>query len=82
MHRMHTQRDPLRVTEMRGLRYVDVRCAKCRRRFRVPRLPGDTSDAQAEGLHCERCSKKRDAPVSLALTKKDLKSNPPLPFTD
>jgi len=82
MHYLHTPRDPLRVTEMRGLRYVDVRCAKCGRESRVPRLPEDTSDAQVEELLCERCSKNRDVPVSLALTKKDLKSNPPLPFTD
>jgi hypothetical protein len=80
MRRRRTPGDPKRVVELRGLRYVDVRCAKCRREFRIPRLPSDRTDAQAEGLLCALCAAKRDASVSLALTKKDLDNNPLLPF--
>jgi hypothetical protein len=80
--RMHRDRTHHRGAhhELRGLRYVDVRCASCCQPFTVPRLPDDASNAQAEGLMCEPCAKKRDKPMSLALTKHDLKSNPPLPF--
>jgi hypothetical protein len=79
MHRCRTHHRG-RLIELRGLRYVDVRCASCRQPFTVPRLPDDASNAQAEGLLCEPCAKKRDKPVSLTLTKRDLELNPPLPF--
>jgi hypothetical protein len=82
MHRAQAKDDPLRVTELRGLVYHDVRCAGCMRRwFRIGRLPGDPPMPD-ERLFCERCRQKADVSVSskLKLTKADLRNNPPLPF--